>query len=613
MANKVELNELTQVVHNEKNFLTALNENLVRIQKAINDTLSRSGVTPNQMEEVLDMNGKRIINVGDPVEDHDVLTRNFINDLISRVEEAINRLSTLTIEARNALIAYANEHILPPAIAARDSAVASAAAAEAAKVAVEGLYEDLSWIVQHKDELLSLIEHADAMETVAGSIEDIQDIADNIQAVLNSKTWAEGTDEEVEAIGGTHSSKRWAEIAQQAAQDAEEFTGATATADGAKGLVKKPVAGQQNKFLRGDGTWADAGANYTAGTGIDITSNVISVKSPVLQNTATGTDSLTVGGTAAADAYSTNVGIASKVGLLSTGVGYNVNAASQGVVALGYLAAASWQYAIAIGAGAQATAKGAIALGTNARNSEAKTFKVALTDSGTAATDEATGLFTVLKSDGKIPVERLGGSTSSTNNKFLKEDGSWAEVQSGTTYTAGTGIDITNDTISVIAPTLINTATGTNALTVGGAASANDSATNVGINSAAGVKGVSLGYSSRGSGTASISIGFASQATLTQSIAIGYRAQSTANSAIVLGSGVNSESKTFKVSLYSGDGAATTEAQGLFTLLQADGKIPENRIVKQTTLSSASTDNQVPSAKCVYDLVGNVEALINAL
>lgn len=49
------------------------------------------------------------------------------------------------------------------------------------------------------------------------------------------------------------------------------------------------------------------------------------------------------------------------------------------------------------------------------------------------------------------------------------------------------------------------------------------------------------------------------------------------------------------------------------TILGSDGKIPEDRIVKQTTLSSSSTDNQVPSAKCVYDLVGNVEALINAL
>lgn len=455
MVNKVELNELTQVVHNEKNFLTALNENLVRIQKAINDTLSRSGVIPNQMEEVLDMNGKRIINVGDPVEDHDALTRNFIDGLISRVEEAINRLSTLTIEARNALIAYANEYILPPAIAARDAAVAaaasasdssssaasSAAAAEAAKAVVEGLYEDLIWIVQHKTELLSLIEHAEAMETVAGSIEDIQDIADNLQSVLNSKTWAEGTDEEVQAIGGTHSSKRWAEIAQQATQDLEEFTGATATADGTKGLVKKPVAGQQNKFLRGDGTWADAGANYTAGTGIDITGNTISVKSPVLQNTATGTKALTVGGTATANAYATNVGVDSVVGYASTGVGTN---------------------AIASGAGG-------ITLGAN-----------------------------------------------TVANKI-------------------------------------------------------------------------------------------------NAIAIGYSAQATANGALMLGYGNNTEEKTFKVALTSTATKATSEATGLYTLLQADGKIPENRIVKQTTLSSASTDNQVPSAKCVYDLVGNVEALINAL
>ena len=32
-----------------------------------------------------------------------------------------------------------------------------------------------------------------------------------------------------------------------------------------------------------------------------------------------------------------------------------------------------------------------------------------------------------------------------------------------------------------------------------------------------------------------------------------------------------------------------------------------------TTLSSSSTDSEVPSAKCVYDLVGNVTALIDAM
>lgn len=32
-----------------------------------------------------------------------------------------------------------------------------------------------------------------------------------------------------------------------------------------------------------------------------------------------------------------------------------------------------------------------------------------------------------------------------------------------------------------------------------------------------------------------------------------------------------------------------------------------------TSLSSSSTDAQYPSAKCVYDLLGDVESLINAL
>lgn len=34
---------------------------------------------------------------------------------------------------------------------------------------------------------------------------------------------------------------------------------------------------------------------------------------------------------------------------------------------------------------------------------------------------------------------------------------------------------------------------------------------------------------------------------------------------------------------------------------------------KVTSISSSSTDTQYPSAKCVYDLVGDVETLINAL
>lgn len=39
----------------------------------------------------------------------------------------------------------------------------------------------------------------------------------------------------------------------------------------------------------------------------------------------------------------------------------------------------------------------------------------------------------------------------------------------------------------------------------------------------------------------------------------------------------------------------------------------ESTTNKVTSLSSSSTDTQYPSAKCVYDLLGDVESLINAL
>ena len=37
----------------------------------------------------------------------------------------------------------------------------------------------------------------------------------------------------------------------------EDFVGATASADGEKGMVPQPNAGDNVKFLKGDGTWAN--------------------------------------------------------------------------------------------------------------------------------------------------------------------------------------------------------------------------------------------------------------------------------------------------------------------------------------------------------------------
>ena len=70
------------------------------------------------------------------------------------------------------------------------------------------------------------------------------------------------------------------------------FVGATPAAPGSKGLVPEPQAGDNTKFLSGDGTWKDvpAGSSYTAGNGINITNNTISADTNVLATTKLAKD-----------------------------------------------------------------------------------------------------------------------------------------------------------------------------------------------------------------------------------------------------------------------------------------------------------------------------------
>lgn len=275
--NKVELNELTQVVHKEHAFLVALNENFLRLQQAINDTLSRSGVVPNQMEEVLDMNGKRVINVGEAVEDTDAVTRAFIKDLIADVEAAVSRLNTLVEQAKEALAVYAAEYILPPAIAARDDAIAAKNAAKGYYDDTKLLYDQLESLVTNLNALLAVASDITNVNAVAGDLTNIDTLAavssaittcaNDIAAIIaaptyaaHAETWAEGDDTAVSALGGTHSAKRWAELSQ--ADVAAEATARENADIGLQNQIDAITAGADVRDIVG--TYADLQAYDTS-------------------------------------------------------------------------------------------------------------------------------------------------------------------------------------------------------------------------------------------------------------------------------------------------------------------------------------------------------------
>ena len=80
-------------------------------------------------------------------------------------------------------------------------------------------------------------------------------------------------------------------VLDQNKADKTAFTGTDGTSAGTAGLVPGPATTDAGKFLKADGTWAEAGNTYTAGTGISISgSNEISVNYGTSSTTACAGD-----------------------------------------------------------------------------------------------------------------------------------------------------------------------------------------------------------------------------------------------------------------------------------------------------------------------------------
>lgn len=176
----------------------------------------------------------------------------------------------------------------------------------------------------------------------------------------------------------------------------------------------------------------------------------------------------------------------------------------------------------------------------------------------------------------------------------------------GSSYTAGTGIDITNDVISVTSPTLTNNTS--KGLSILGTSSNTYNSTSIGkYAEATGMGSVAISDSygtAVASGTYSTCVGGDSSVTGTGATAYGNHAKATANYAIQIGYGTNSEANSFY---------AATSSSNNWKLLGSDGVIPAGRLNIVSSVTSASTNSEMVGAKLFYDTCGDIETLINAL
>ena len=176
------------------------------------------------------------------------------------------------------------------------------------------------------------------------------------------------------------------------------FTGADSTTGGAAGLVPAPSAGDEGKYLKGDGTWGTVSTGGTVdqtydGTSANAQSGVAiagagfltsSALSGYLQNTATGTGALTLLGTATNKQNAINIGTnssatndatvvigadAKSAYTNSVAIGYKADANDTQSIAIGHSAKTNYSQAVAIGVSSQATASASVAIGGSAKAS----------------------------------------------------------------------------------------------------------------------------------------------------------------------------------------------------------------------------------------------------
>ena len=174
-------------------------------------------------------------------------------------------------------------------------------------------------------------------------------------------------------------------------------------------------------------------------------------------------------------------------------------------------------------------------------------------------------------------------------------------------------------------------------LALGGSASVGSMAVALGPSSIAADYSTAVGHGAISRGT-STAVGYGAMAEL-NGVALGKDAISNANGAVQLGTGTNAESNTLQFRSYqlldatglipvaripntiarAADVAVDQTYNSTSSYAQSGVAVAEAISGKQdtsnlvTAISSSSTDNQYPSAKCVYDIIGNLETILAAL
>ena len=365
-----------------------------------------------------------------------------------------------------------------------------------------------------------------------------------------------------------------------------DMIGATASTAGTSGLVPAPVAGDNTRFLRGDGSWQDVphqDTTYTAGANINIdanNNNAISVSSGNAANTqflksdgnggAVWTGALVrsvnnrtgdlimypqMGSGANALFFSPQMSASDASGDYSEAHGYQTKSAGSGSVTFGYKTKTGANAAYAEAHGSQTTASGnySAAFGGGTTASGANSFAIG-EDTIASGTDSfAIGYRTRATGNRSIAG---GNQTEAGHSSIAIGDGMTATGDCSAGFGIYTGASGNYSLVSGIH----STASGTASVALGHTATASNTGA------------VALGRSTQATGQNSFAAGDGGVASALGSVALS-GGSATSNYAVAIGKGANATAaNSFAI------GHTITANQDYSTIVGYYGKTPTNAL-----------------------------------
>ena len=217
--------------------IDALNDNFDALATALDNTLSRDGEGPNEVEANIDMNSHRIINLDDPVDNTDAVTKQYVDGVTAQLDSIADEIQTVAdniaaIEAVAGAAPFIQDHIDEIIVVADNIENVNDVAGELGNIELvalelngafqQGVVYDFGYVTEAPigevetttSSIITVGENITGVNLVSTNIADVGLVADNIteiEQVLANLTDIQNADNyAADAVAAAELAQDWA-------------------------------------------------------------------------------------------------------------------------------------------------------------------------------------------------------------------------------------------------------------------------------------------------------------------------------------------------------------------------------------------------------------------